>query len=46
MKKRRIDFDGALKEFFETERPGLLSQLTGGKGVKQFLNVELPTVRT
>ena len=46
MKKQRFDFDGALKEYFQTQRPALLLQLTGGIGVKQFLNVELPTVRS
>ena len=46
MKKHRFDFDGALKNYFETQRPGLLTRLTGGIGVKQFLNVELPTIRS
>lgn len=45
-KRHRFDFDGALKQYFETERPGLLSQLTRGVGVKEFLNVELPSVRS
>ena len=43
--KRRFDFDGALKELFERDRPLLLEKLTGGIAVKAFLNVELPKVR-
>ena len=43
--KRRFDFDGALKELFERDRPLLLEKLTGGIAVKAFLNVELPKVQ-
>ena len=43
--KRRFDFDGALKELFERDRPLLLEKLTGGIAVKAFLNVELPNFR-
>lgn len=41
----RINFDGALKEFFERRRPSLLMDLTGGVAVKESVNVELPEVR-
>ena len=40
----RFDFDGALKELFQRDRPSLLDRLTGGVAIRQFLNVELPTV--
>jgi len=39
-----VNFDGALKEFFEQRRPSLLMDLTGGVAVKESLNVELPRV--
>ena len=44
--KRRFDFDGALKEMFERDRPILIEKLTGGIAVKAFLNVELPKVQS
>jgi hypothetical protein len=40
----RINYDGALKDFFVSERPSLLTDLTGGIPVVEFLNVELPKV--
>ena len=43
--KNRFDFDGALKELFERDRPTLLSRLTGGVAVREFLSVEKPRVQ-
>jgi hypothetical protein len=43
--KDGFDFDGALKELFQQDRPTLLNRLTGGVAVKEFLNVELPRVQ-
>ena len=40
----RINCDGALKDYFVSERPGLLTDLTGGIPVVEFLNVDLPKV--
>jgi hypothetical protein len=40
-----FDFDGALKELFQQDRPNLLDRLTGGVNVRSFLNVELPKVQ-
>ncbi|MEZ5401510.1 MAG: hypothetical protein R2729_17695 [Bryobacteraceae bacterium] len=39
-----IDFDAALKELFEVDRPTLLGALARGEAVREFLNVELPHV--
>ncbi|MEZ5351479.1 MAG: hypothetical protein R2762_02495 [Bryobacteraceae bacterium] len=41
-----FDFDGALKELFERDSPSLLTTLTNGISVSEFLNVELPMVQT
>ena len=41
----RLQFDGALKQFFERQQPSLVMDLTGGVAVKQSLNVELPRVQ-
>ncbi len=43
--KDGFDFDGALKELFQQDRPTLLDRLTAGVAVKEFLNVELPRVQ-
>ena len=43
--KDGFDFDGALKEVFQQDRPTLLNYLTRGLAVKEFLNVELPKVQ-
>lgn len=40
-----FDFDGALKDLFQQDRPGLLDRLTGGVAVLEFLNVELPRIQ-
>jgi hypothetical protein len=40
--KRR--YDAILKDLFQRDHPSLLDQLTGGVPVKQFLNVEFPTI--
>ena len=43
---KRFDFDGALKDLFQRERPSLLERLTGGVPVKEFLNVEVSRVHS
>ena len=43
--KDGFDFDGALKELFERDRPTLLNRLTGGIPVRSFLSVEKPRVQ-
>ncbi|HXQ25987.1 MAG TPA: hypothetical protein VN822_06240 [Candidatus Acidoferrales bacterium] len=43
--KDGFDFDGALKDVFQQDRPTLLTLLTRGLAVKEFLNVELPKVQ-
>ena len=43
--KKGFDFDGALKEVFQQDRPTLLQQLTRGVAIQAFLNVELPRVQ-
>jgi hypothetical protein len=43
--RKAFDFDAALKDLFQRDRPTLLRRLTGGVGVKEFLNVELPRVQ-
>jgi hypothetical protein len=43
--QNRFDFDGALKDVFQHDHPTLLNLLTGGSAVREFLNVELPSVR-
>jgi hypothetical protein len=43
--RERFDFDGGLKDLFQTDRPSLLVTLAGGRKVKAFLNVELPKVQ-
>lgn len=43
--KDGFDFDGALKELFQRDKPSLLGQLTRGVKVRAFLNVELPRVQ-
>ncbi|MBM3768356.1 MAG: hypothetical protein FJW32_23480, partial [Acidobacteria bacterium] len=40
----RINYDGALKDYFISERPSLLTDLTGGIPVVEFLNVDLPKI--
>jgi predicted transposase YdaD len=40
-----IDFDAALKELFEVDRPSLLRRLARGVKLREFLNVELPRVQ-
>jgi predicted transposase YdaD len=43
--KDRFDFDGALKDLFQQDRPTLLDHVTGGLAIREFLNVELPKVQ-
>ncbi|MDX1980698.1 MAG: hypothetical protein SFV51_10545 [Bryobacteraceae bacterium] len=43
--KDGYDFDGALKEVFQLDRPSVMSSRTGGVAVREFLNVELPKVQ-
>ena len=43
--KRTSDFDGALKDLFQHDRPLLLERVAGGVPVKEFLNVELPRLQ-
>jgi hypothetical protein len=43
--KDGFDFDGALKEVFQQDRPTLLRHLTRDLAVKEFLNIELPKVQ-
>ncbi len=43
--KPSFDFDGALKELWERDRPSLLHALTGGVPIRETLNVELPRVQ-
>jgi hypothetical protein len=43
--KDHFNFDGALKEVFQEDRPTLLKHLTRGLAVKEFLNVALPRVQ-
>jgi predicted transposase YdaD len=40
-----LEFDATLKEFFQQQPTSLLSELTGGLPVVEFLNVELPSVQ-
>jgi hypothetical protein len=40
-----VNFDGALKDVLQHDQPTLLTQLTGGVPVREFLNVELPKVQ-
>ena len=40
----RLDYDTTVKYTFEVDRPTLLERLAGGKRVREFLNVEIPTV--
>ena len=45
MKTRDNNFDGAVKDLFETDVPSLLTKLAGGVKIRAFLNVEFPKVR-
>ncbi len=40
-----FDFDGALKELWERDRPTLLNTLRNGVPIREALNVELPRVQ-
>ena len=40
-----MPFDGTLKDLFQQQPTSLLLDLTGGVPVKEFLNVELPSVQ-
>lgn len=40
-----MEFDATLKEFFQQQPTSLLTELTGGIPVVEFLNVELPSVQ-
>ena len=42
--RERLRYDTVLKDLFQRDRPKLLERLTGGKRVKQTLNVELAMV--
>lgn len=42
--KERQSIDGAVKDLFQNDRPGLLTRLSGGVGVQSFLNVEIPRI--
>ncbi|MEZ5399089.1 MAG: hypothetical protein R2729_05425 [Bryobacteraceae bacterium] len=42
----RFDFDAALKEIFERDRPSLVGVLSGGQAIRAFVNVELPVVES
>jgi len=41
----KFDYDGALKDLFQHDRPALLDWLARGVAVRQFLNVDLPKVQ-
>ena len=42
--KPRLDFDGAVKEILQLDRPVLLDWVTRGAAIREFLTVELPKV--